>query len=171
VFWGMRKILVSVTIVLVGLVLIWLVVFVMQGSRVRAEHEHGIRLPPTATNIQCRGDAWLRILPDRGAATIFEMSTNDLTAFVAQLKITSRGAPVRTTNADPLINGYNIWPTNSKSFVPGGSQYGGFKCTWSGEPIPIEMLSCASPKGDWLHVELWKLPGDSLLVKMFTDWN
>ncbi len=138
--------------------------------RVRSERLHGIHLPASARNIQCRGDAW-HWAPDRGEATVFEMASGDLAGFVAGLTIMSREFPTRTTPADPTLNGWNVWPVTAKSFVPGNSQYGGFSRTWAGDAVPVEMLSCASPTGDWLHVEYWKLPGDSLLVKMFTDWN
>jgi hypothetical protein len=96
--------------------------------------------------------------------------TNDLTTFVAQLRIRSRTKPVKAAG-DPKVNGYNVWPTGAQTFVPGNSKYGGFRCTWQGEATPVEMLSCSSSTGDWLHVELWRLEGGALLVKMFTDWN
>jgi len=137
--------------------------------RTRAEHEHGITLPASARNIQCKGDASRGFL-DRGAATMFEMSTNDLPAFFAQLRVRSRSAPARATG-DPTVNGYNVWPQDSPTFVPGNEQYGGFRRTWYGEAIPVEMLSCSSPKGDWLHIEIWTLGGSASIVKMFTDWN
>jgi hypothetical protein len=147
----------------------WQLISPSPDPRTRAEHEHGVRLPVSAQNIQCRGDASRGFL-DRGAATIFEMRTNDLTAFVAQLRIRSRTKPVKAAG-DPKVNGYNVWPTGAQTFVPGNSKYGGFRCTWQGEATPVEMLSCSSSTGDWLHVELWRLEGGALLVKMFTDWN
>jgi hypothetical protein len=101
---------------------------------------------------------------------MFEMTTNDLTAFVAQLHIQSRAAPLRGAG-DPTVNGYNVWPTGARTFVPGGAQYGGFRRTWQGDATPVEMLSCTSHTGDWLHVELWRLEGEALLIKMYTDWN
>ena len=101
---------------------------------------------------------------------MFEMSTNDCCSFVSQLQIRSRTAPVRT-KGDPTINGWNVWPIGSATFVPGNSQYAGFRRTWQGAAAPLEMLSCSSPKGDWLHVEFWSLNGDAILVKMYTDWN
>lgn len=139
------------------------------NSRLRAERQHGITLPPSANHIQCRGDAW-RCFLDRGAATMFEMSTDDLPTFVGQLRIRSRSAPVRAAG-DPTINGYNVWPNGAATFVPGNLQYGGFRRTWLGDAAPVEMLSCWSPKGDWLHVELWRLERGMMLIKMYTDWN
>ena len=165
----MRKFfLTALAIVVVG-VLAWIVVSPGGDARARAEREHGIALPISATNIQCRGDASRGFL-DRGAATLFEMSTNDLARFISQLRINSRSAPAQASG-DPTVNGYNVWPSGSPTFVPGNSQYGGFHRTWQAQPVPIEMLSCSSPKGDWLHVELWRLEESRVLVKMYTDWN
>lgn len=101
---------------------------------------------------------------------MFEMSADELTTFIAQLRVRSRRTPARA-GGDPRVNGYNVWPTGVQTFVPGNTQYGGFRRTWQGEAAPVEMLSCASPTGDWLHVELWRLEGGSMLVKMYTDWN
>ena len=154
----------------VALLVTWWLTSPPDNLRARLERIHGIHLPPSATNIQSHGDAWHGFL-DRGEATLFEMSSSDLAGFVSGLKITSRNFPTRTTSADPTLNGWNVWPTTAKSFVPGNPQYGGFSRTWPGEAVPVEMLSCASPTGDWLHVEYWKLPGEAMLVKMFTDWN
>src|SRR3954464_499388 len=93
--------------------------------RARAEREHGVKLPPSAAHIQCRGDGWHGVL-DRGAVTMFEISSNDLPPFVAQLRVRSRRPPVRG-NGDPTVNGYNVWPQRSPTFVPGNSVYAGLK--------------------------------------------
>ena len=147
----------------------WMFDFPGGNSRARAEREHGISIPSSANHIQCRGDAWLPFL-DRGATTMFEMSAKDLSAFVAQLPVDSRSAPSLRTG-DPAVNGWNVWPIGSATFVPANRPYGGFRHTWRGNAVPIEMLSCSSPKGDWLHVELWNVQDGSVLVKMHTDWN
>jgi len=165
----MRKIILIAVAVLVVAVLAWWITSGGGELRARAEHEHGIKLPVSAHSIQCRGDASRGFL-DRGAATMFEMSTNDLAPFIGQLRVQSRAAPVRASG-DPTENGYNVWPTNSPTFVPGNDKYGGFQRTWQGEAIPVEMLSCSSPTGDSLHVELWRVEGGTLLLKMLTDWN
>ena len=165
-----KKLIITVSVIFcIFAVAIWLLVLPPRDPRVRAEREHGVRLPPSAHNIQCRGDASRGFL-DRGAATMFEMSTNEMTAFVAQLQVRLRTLPARATG-DPTINGYNVWPTSAATVVPGNAQYGGFRRTWQGVAVPVEMLSCSSPKGDWLHVEFWRLEGGALLVKMYTDWN
>ncbi len=102
---------------------------------------------------------------------MFEMDAADLAGFVSTLHVTSRQKPVSQVSCDPLVNGWNVWPRGADSFIPGNPQYGGFERTWTGEAVPLEMLSCASPTGDWLHVEFWKLEGGTLLAKVYTDWN
>ena len=166
----MRRMLVVAAMVMVILALVGLWLMPARDPRVRAEREHGIKLPSTAVNIQCRGNAWHGFL-DRGATALFEINGNDLAEFSGQFHVRSRRTPVRTSPADPLINGWNVWPQDARSHVPSNLEYGGFKRTWTGEAVPIEMLSCDSPTGDWLHVEFWKLPEASWLVKMYTDWN
>ena len=167
-FWAGLLISLGLVVVFLGLV-VWSKMPPADPLR-RAEKEHGFSLPASSKNIQCRGDAWPGFL-DRGASTLFEMDESELASFKSGLKITDHAFPAVAGPGDPLINGWNVWPTTAKSFVPGNAQYGGFKRTWSGDAVPVEMLSCTSPVGDWLHVEFWKLPGKSLLVKMFTDWN
>jgi hypothetical protein len=141
-------------------------------SRERAEHEHGIALPPSALNIQCRGDGWLRLTPFYGgfATTMFEMDPADATAFLAPLHIRSRNGPVIATG-DPAVNGWNVWPQGSPTFIPGNKQGGGWRHTWTGAATPVEMVSCDSPEGMFLHLEFWKLDSGSTLVKMCTMWE
>jgi len=140
------------------------------NSRFRAEYDHGISLPQSARNIQCKGDAWHGFL-DRGAVTLFEMSHEDLRPFLSQLRIRSRNGPAKTGAGDPCIGGWNVWPTGSSTACPGNPEYCGFKPTWGGFAIPREMLSCDSPVGDWLHVEVWDLSATGLVVKLCTNWH
>ena len=161
---------ISAAVVCGALLVAWLITAPPDDLSARLERIHGIHLPATATSIQSRGDAWHGFL-DRGEATVFEMQSADLAAFVGQLKVNFRNPPARKGPADPTLNGWNVWPIGAKSFVPGNPQYGGFHRTWSGDAIPVEMLSCSSPTGDSLHVKYWKLEGDTMVVKMFTNWN
>jgi hypothetical protein len=62
------------------------------------------------------------------------------------------------------------YTVNTLNHGPGNSDLDGLKRTWSGEAHPLEMLSCASAKGDWLHVEIWAVD-DHALLKIYTDWN
>lgn len=99
-----------------------------------------------------------------------DIDRKDLDAFLAQLKITDRRRPAKD-QGDPTENGWNVWPQDAKTFVPGNKVYSGFKKTWNGDPVPEEMLSCQSTAGDWLHVEVWGLPEGKVLLKVYTDWN
>ena len=105
---------------------------------------------------------------DRGILSFVELDTIELKGFVSSLKINARSRPTNSSAADPTVNGFNVWPKNSTTFVPGN--VGKSKRTWAGEATPVEMLSCASQKGDWLHVEIWAI-GEETLVKLYTDWN
>ena len=141
-------------------------------SRERAELEHGVLLPPSAANIQCRGDGWMRVTPISGGfvTTMFEMNPTEMSAFLAQHHIRSRNGPAILTG-DPLVNGWNVWPQGSPTFIPGNEQGGGWRRTWSGATTPVEMVSCDSPEGMFLHLEFWKLDSGSILVKMCTMWD
>lgn len=139
-------------------------------DQVGDESDHDIVFPASAGNFQNRGNSRIRILPDRGISTLVEIDRKDLDAFLAQLKISERRRPVKE-QGDPTVNGWNVWPHGSRTFVPGNEVFSGFKKTWDVEPVPIEMLSCQSPVGDWLHVEIWNLSDTKVLLKLFTDWN
>jgi hypothetical protein len=141
-------------------------------SRERAENEHGIALPPSASKIQCRGDGWLRVTPISGGfvTTMFEMDPADVSAFLAPLHIRSRSGPAIATG-DPSVNGWNVWPQKSPTFIPGNEQGGGWRHTWTGAATPVEMVSCDSPEGRFLHLEFWKLDSGRNLIKMCTVWD
>lgn len=141
-------------------------------SRERAELEHGVLLPPSAADIQCRGDGWLRVTPISGGfvTTMFEMNPAEMSTFLAPLRIRSRNGPAIATG-DPLVNGWNVWSQKSPTFIPGNEQGGGWRQTWTGAATPVEMVSCDSPEGRFLHLEFWKLEDGSLLVKMCTMWD
>lgn len=138
-------------------------------TRATAERQHGITLPKSAKDLQHTGDADTKTA-DRGAATLFEMSEGNLAAFLAQLTVLDRKLPAKA-KGDPTVNGWNVWPRTAKTFVPGNKEYGGFKPTWKGVATPQKMLSCESTTGDWLHVEIWEIGEQSLVVKVYTDWN
>jgi hypothetical protein len=140
------------------------------SSQSRAEREHGITLPSSTRDIQCRGDAWVGVM-DRGASTMCQMASSDLPSFLSPLTITFRCGPTKSGPGDPCVNGWNVWPDSSPTAVPGNEEYGGFTKTWQGAAMPIEMLSCQSPVGDSLHVEVWSVETTSLVIKLYTDWN
>jgi hypothetical protein len=142
------------------------------NSRERAEYEHGVALPPSASKIQCRGDGWLRVTPISGGfvTTMFEMNPADAAAFLAPLHIRSRNGPALAAG-DPLVNGWNVWPQKSPTYIPGNEQGGGWQQTWTGAATPVEMVSFDSPEGRFLHLEFWKLDSGATLVKMCTAWD
>jgi len=146
-----------------------LAVTITACNQVGDESDHKIVFPASAKNIQNRGDS-NRVQPDRGIATLLEIDRKDLDAFETQLKITGRRKPAKD-QGDPTENGWNVWPQDAKTHVPADKVYSGFKKTWNGVPVPEEMLSCQSTAGDWLHVEVWGLPEEKVLLKVYTDWN
>jgi len=109
-------------------------------------------------------------LIDHGVLSLFEIDKRDLDPFLRQLKVNWRSTPAKTGPGDPCLNGWNVWPKGSRTFVPGNSELQGLRSTWSGPATPVEMLSCKGSKGDWLHVEIWSI-GDHPLIKLYTDWN
>lgn len=136
-------------------------------SRSSVEGSHGLTLPQSVRNCQQRR---IRGFTDHGVLSLFELDQKDVQRFVAQLTIKSRHPPAKTGAGDPCLNGWNVWPENTATFVPANKELGGLKRTWVNDTKPIEMLSCSSPKGDWLHVETWSV-GDHALIKLYTDWN
>jgi len=134
-------------------------------DRSTVEAAHGLKLPKSASNLQQRS---FGALADRGIASFVEIDQGEIAEFTKQLKVRSRSKPVKPGPGDPCINGYNVWPQGSPTFVPGN--IGKLKRTWEKETVPIEMLSCDSSKGDWLHVEIWSV-GNRALLKLYTDWN
>ena len=136
-------------------------------TRDSVERAHGLKLPRSARDFQLR--QWGGLL-DKGILSVFEIDKNDVSIFTGQLAIKSRNFPAKRGPGDPTVNGWNVWPDNSDTFVHAHSSLTGIKRTWSGEAVPIEMLSCSSPKGDWLHVEIWFTDAE-VIVKMYTDWN
>jgi hypothetical protein len=166
---------VVIAIAILGIPLGMLVRYAIRSigdSRERAEYEHGITLPASAAAIQCRGDGWLRksSFHGGGATALFTMAPSDKEGFMSTLSVRARTAPA-ISHGDPLVNGWNVWPQGSPTFIPGNPPYGGFNQTWQGFAEPVEMISCQSPAGgQWLHVEFWNLENGALLVKMGTMW-
>lgn len=136
---------------LAGLIIFELWTIGWSNTRLRAEMSHGMRLPPSAHNIQCRGDA-LTSIADRAEITWFQISAGDLKAFLGSLGTTTTTQPVFGAS---LAN----------------SEYSGHQKTWTGTESYNQWLQCRSPVGDFLIVEVWDLPGGEHLIKMYTDWN
>jgi hypothetical protein len=89
---------------------------------------------------------------DRGAASTFEMLTNEVVTFLSQLKI------------------QNVTTGVAESIYPGNAQYQ-VRASWM-TGIPIVNYRCISPSGgDWLDVQLWKIDVSHVGVCLYTDWN
>ena len=117
-----------------------------RDPRSRIEHEHGLRLPVSASAFECRGDASRGFL-DRGAASAFIIATKELAGFLAQLTVR----------------------TGLQTFIPGNSKYQ-LHASWR-RGSPLATYSCASPVGDWLHVEVWPIDSTRVGVSLYTEWN
>src|SRR2546425_6695328 len=81
----------------------------------RVEDAHGLKLPASARNFQQRR---VGRLFDHGILSLFEMDENEVQQFVVQLKIKSRSPPAKAGVGNPCLNGWNVWPENSATFVP-----------------------------------------------------
>jgi hypothetical protein len=138
-------------------------------DQVGDESDHELVFPASARNIQNRGNSGTNFL-DRGLATMLEIDRKDLDVFVSQLKITERRKPAEKSG-DPTTNGWNVCPQGAKTWVPGNKVFGGFNKTWIADPFPEEMLSCQSPTGQYLHVEIWGFPEEKVLLKLYTCWE
>jgi hypothetical protein len=136
-------------------------------TRLRAELEHGIGLPWSASNIQCRGDA-LTSFGDRAAVTWFEMNHSDLAGFLRRLEVTSRGGLWATWGGKSTPR-RRVWAPHRAALS--NPEYSGHAKTWAGEATPNQAMQCRSPVGDFLVVEILDKPDGGHVVKMWTDWN
>ena len=141
---------------------------VRESSRVGIESAHGIKLPESASSFQQGSFA---SGPDKGVVSMFQCRESDLPDFLSSLKIRARFFPVVDGAGDPCANGWNVWPENAPTFVPGNDEFAGLQKTWQGSAVPVEMLSCDSSRGDWMHLEIWKISTDDLVIKLYTDIN
>jgi hypothetical protein len=120
------------------------------SSGVRVSREHGLKIPPSAHSFVCGGDAWMHWSLDSGAASAFEMASNDLPSFLSQLKI-------RQTHE----GGASIFPENSKYEI---------RRPWT-SGIPLKTYRCTSRTGDSLDVQIWKVDDATAGILLYTDWN
>jgi hypothetical protein len=152
-FRGLTIVLVST---IIGMVSYWGVLFVLGyvgDSAARIQREHGLRLPPSARNFVCRGDAWMHNFMDSGAASAFEMAPSDLPSFVSQLKI------------------HEVHPGDCSGpcIIASNPQYQ-IRRPWMSAP-PLKTYCCASPTGDYLAVQIWIIDDTHVGVFLYTDWN
>ena len=145
---------VRIWIGLLGFALLLTVAFLI-GLRTdpmkRVLREHGVSIPPSASSLECGGDAWKRAFIDCGAISTFEIPASELSAFLGSLSIrkTSTGA--------------------GDTIVPSNPQYA-IGTSWASVP-PNFSYDCASPTGDFLTVRTWELSASRVGVLLYTDWN
>jgi hypothetical protein len=120
------------------------------SSGVRVSREHGLKIPPSAHSFVCGGDAWMHRFMDSGAASAFEMTSDDLATFLSQLKI-------RETHEGDCC------------MLPRNSQYQ-IRRPWT-SAIPLKTYRCTSRTGDSLGVQIWKVDDATVGVLLYTDWN
>lgn len=124
---------------------------VIGHSARRINREHGLWLPASATNFQCYGDAWLRMISDCGAASTFEMAKSDLPSLISQITVRESTSGVATS----------IFPANPRYQVT-ASWFAG---------LPQSTYECKSPTGDSLSVQIWPIDDSRVGVCLYTDWN
>lgn len=137
--------------------LLWAYERGLGSGRWRAEREHGIALPRSARNIQCRAEATLARLCglDHGVSALFEMKRLELPDFMQSLTVFRRDCP--------RANWYSWWSTPP--------EYDRYRKTYVGDPQPLERTTCKSTVADVMEVELWRLGDDVIIVELDTTWN
>lgn len=130
--------------------------------------QQGVRLPATVWGLQCWRSPWYAFA-DRSAAAVFQIPPADVPALIGKLRVNERH-PATVSRGDPLGSSLAYFPPAPTCFAfsPTGEPH--FRVTWRGEATPVEVLSCSSDHGDWLHVEVWSVPGSGL-IKLYTDRN
>ncbi len=135
---------------------VWVYFILFSQSAWRVQWEHGVRLPASASRIECRGDAW-RLFLDRSALSRFEIDSDEKDAFVQQL-LSRRQIDREGYSANGLL-------------VPGndGIQY--HYRRWV-EPSPLlQRGMCESDTGDWLYWEVRLGLSKKIVIILYTDWN
>ena len=123
----------------------------MGDSAARVRREHGLTLPASARGFVCRGDAWMHLFSDSGAASAFEMTARDLPGFLSQLKILGTNDCTRGT----------IFPLNAQYQI---------HRPWTAG-VSMKTYRCTSSTGNSLTVQIWPIDGDNVGVLLYTDWN
>ena len=109
----------------------------MGDSAARVRREHGLTLPASARGFVCRGDAWMHLFSDSGAAS----AASDLPGFLLQLKILETNDGTRGTTF-PLNGQYQI----HRSWTTG---------------VSMKTYRCTSSTGNSLTVQIWPIVGNT----------
>jgi hypothetical protein len=156
---GWRGLTVVLTSTIINMAFIWGSLFLLGyvgSSAKRIQREHGLRLPSSARNFVCRGDAWMHNFMDSGAASAFEMAPSDLPSLVSQLK------PFPNQQ-----NGFGLDDTGCG--VPCNPQYQIERPWMTG--IPLKKYCSVSSTGDSVEVQVWAIDDTHVGVLLYTDWN
>ena len=121
------------------------------NSASRISREHGLVVPSSAHSFVCRGDAWMHLFSDSGAASAFEMDSSDLPNFISQLKI------LQTNDGE------------SGNIIPRNAQYQIQRPWMSG--VSLKTYQCWSSTGDYLKIQIWPIDDTHIGVLVYTDWN
>jgi len=156
--WAIRAAFVCVLSSIVGLA--WGYENGLASSRSRCEREHGIQLPASARDFQCKGDAWGGFM-DMGARALFLIDVSDLPSLLKELDIHEKNLLL----ADSPNAGLN------SAFKSNTPTRGGFRQIWDGDAEPMGTVQCGSKRGDSLNVALWQVRHGLVAVNLHTDWN
>lgn len=141
-------------------------IWVQCGSngQLRAELQHGVRLPLSCRSIQCGGNIFMS--HEGQAVTWFEMNSPDLAGFLGRLPIDQRNGSWASWNtASGRKRVWAPWSTESEFSSR-------FVKTWAGTEKLNQTLRCWSPVGaSSLMVEIYDLPNGGHLVKMLSSWD
>ena len=117
-------------------------------SPLRVEYDHGINLPKSARNFQCRTSG---IVLDRTAKALFEINRRDLDAFLDQFPDDVKA---------------RRWTADIRVVVDEAE----FKRPWKSTPKTISQFESSSPTGDFVLVHISEIPA-GVVVYLYTDWN
>lgn len=118
----------------------------------RLKREHGLRIPTSASHLECRGNAWISVL-DRVAVSTFQIARADLPAFTNQLRVRP---------PDALYFGFRSTNYDGQRYLFPSPHY---------SVTNIATYYCDSPTGDFLFVDLWDVDDSRVGVCLYTDWN
>jgi hypothetical protein len=122
---------------------------------------HGVSLPVTL--VSCMN--WS--LNQEFALSSVILDKAGLDAFKKELTVEAKKIPVAGDKTDPNEFGWGPWPPGSKTYIPGGLVPKDTKL-FAGPAMPVEMLSCTSTMGVYLHVDVWKVDGEKYLLRVYT---
>jgi hypothetical protein len=122
---------------------------------------HGVSLPAKLES--CKN--WSQ--DQEFALSFVILDQEGLDAFKKKLTVEGKKTPATAGKTDPNEFGWGPWPPGSKTYIPGGLVPKDTKL-FAGPAIPVEMLSCTSTTGVFLHVDMWRVEGGTYLLRVYT---